>query len=75
MEKVIYYIHDNVDILNKINPSSLRQQPSNQMFFLVPSGTKIVAILGIQYSQRFKEEQLYIIYKYVNSSNVGLLIT
>ncbi len=38
-------------------------------FFFVP----IIAILGIQYSQRFKDQQLYVIYKYVTSSNVGFV--
>ncbi len=42
-----------------------------EAFFLVPSGTKIMAILGIQWSsQRSKDQQLYVIYKYVTSSNV-----
>ncbi len=36
-------------------------------------GTKIFAILGFQSSQRFKGHQLYIIYKYVTSSNVGIV--
>ncbi len=36
-------------------------------------GTKIVAILGIWSSQRFKDHQLYVIYKYDTSSNVGFV--
>ncbi len=42
-------------------------------FFLVPSATKIVAILGIWSLQRFKDQQLYIIYKYVTPSNIGFV--
>ncbi len=43
------------------------------IFFLVPLGTKIVAVLGIQYLQRFKDQQRYVIYKYVTSSNIGFV--
>ncbi len=35
--------------------------------------TKIVAILGIHSSQRFKDQQLYVIYKYITSSNIGFV--
>ncbi len=40
------------------------------MCFLGPG---IIAILGILSSQRFKDQQLDVIYKYVNSSNVGFV--
>ncbi len=46
---------------------------SETQLFLVPSGTNIVAILGIWSLQMFKDQQLYVIYKYVISSNVGFV--
>ncbi len=42
-------------------------------FFLVPLMTKIVAILGIRSLQKFKDQQLYVIYKYVTCSNIGFV--
>ncbi len=70
----LFYLQDpnTIFYISHVSDSGL-QVYSNCLFFLVPSGTKIAAILDMWSSWRFEDQQLYEIYKYVTSSNVGFV--